>query len=144
VDYEPCRAQPDRPCLNEVVERHEGVTVEVLRCRRCGRLSTQWMRPEIAALEEATEAQVGKTLPKPPPEPKEYWPAVEHWLQRIHDLKVRSVVNIALIDDEAVNDVVSVYDAGPSELAMLGGLLIHYAANPLQDDFEEEDEADDD
>jgi NMD protein affecting ribosome stability and mRNA decay len=36
-----------------VVERHDGVTVEVLRCRRCGRRTIQWMRPEIAALQDA-------------------------------------------------------------------------------------------
>jgi hypothetical protein len=54
-DWDPCRARKDRPCLNDVIERHEGVVVEVLRCRRCGRVSVQWMRPEIAALQDAME-----------------------------------------------------------------------------------------
>lgn len=53
IDWDPCRVRPGQPCLSDVIERHEGVVVEVLRCRRCGRLSVQWMRPEIAALEEA-------------------------------------------------------------------------------------------
>ncbi len=53
MDYDVCRVNAPLPCLYEVVERHEGVVVEVLRCRRCGRRTVQWMRPEIAALEEA-------------------------------------------------------------------------------------------
>lgn len=53
VDWDPCRAKREMPCLYETVERHEGVIVEVLRCKRCGRRTIQWMRPEIAALEEA-------------------------------------------------------------------------------------------
>lgn len=61
-DYEICRAsRVPGPCLNDVIERHDGVTVEVLRCRRCGRVHVQWMRPEIAALQDAMEGSNEQT-----------------------------------------------------------------------------------
>ncbi len=33
---------PVDPCIYEEVERHEGVTVTVLRCKRCGHVEIEW------------------------------------------------------------------------------------------------------
>ena len=35
------------PCKYEVVERHENVTVEILRCRNCGHQEITWYRNNI-------------------------------------------------------------------------------------------------
>jgi hypothetical protein len=32
------------PCSYDVIEEHRGVTVRVLRCRRCGRQEIEWER----------------------------------------------------------------------------------------------------
>ena len=32
------------PCLYKVIEVHKNVTVEVLRCKRCGRIELSWYR----------------------------------------------------------------------------------------------------
>lgn len=32
------------PCVYEVIEQHEGVTVEVLKCRKCGHIEVTWRR----------------------------------------------------------------------------------------------------
>lgn len=34
------------PCFYEVAEVHENVTVEVLRCKRCGHIEISWYRPD--------------------------------------------------------------------------------------------------
>ena len=34
------------PCMYEVLEVHENVTVEVLRCKKCGHTEVSWYRPE--------------------------------------------------------------------------------------------------
>lgn len=35
---------PLDPCRYEEVERHEGVTVHILRCKNCGRIELTWSR----------------------------------------------------------------------------------------------------
>ena len=32
------------PCIYKVIEVHRNVTVEVLRCKRCGRVELSWYR----------------------------------------------------------------------------------------------------
>lgn len=32
------------PCFYKVIEVHKNVTVEVLRCKRCGRIELSWYR----------------------------------------------------------------------------------------------------
>ena len=32
------------PCTYDVIEEHRGVTVRVLRCRRCGHQEIEWTR----------------------------------------------------------------------------------------------------
>lgn len=147
-DFDICRANPGKPCLYDVAERHEGVVVEVLRCRRCGRRSIQWMRPEIAALQDAmVEAEddpssvTADAVPPSPqgegvqtktaaeaPEPRDYWEAAEMFLKELQPLKVQSMALIALTDDPGIHDVMSVFGAGPFELASMAGVLQMHAA----------------
>lgn len=169
MDYDICRANPGMPCLYDVVERHDSVTVEVLRCRRCGRRSIQWMRPEIAALQDAImeaaddpTSSTADTVPPSPqgegptktaaetPEPRDYWETAEMFLKELQPLKVQSMALIALTDDPGVHDVVSVFGAGPFELASMAGVLQMHAAyqygkaNDEDPDDDGEDEEDDD
>jgi hypothetical protein len=143
-DFDICRANPGKPCLYDVAERHEGVVVEVLRCRRCGRRSIQWMRPEIAALQDAMTGDAGERIAAASvstdpamteaktdaeaPEPRDYWEAAEMFLKELQPLKVQSMALIALTDDPGVHDVVSVFGAGPFELASMAGVLQMHAA----------------
>ena len=41
------------PCCYEVAERHRNVTVEVLKCKRCGHAEISWYR------QDDTESEVG-------------------------------------------------------------------------------------
>lgn len=41
------------PCCYEVAERHRNVTVEVLKCKRCGHTEISWYR------QDDTESEVG-------------------------------------------------------------------------------------
>ena len=34
------------PCEYELTERHRNVTVEVLRCRKCGHVEISWLRQD--------------------------------------------------------------------------------------------------
>lgn len=34
------------PCLYETIETHENVTVEILRCKRCGNIEISWYRKD--------------------------------------------------------------------------------------------------
>ena len=125
-----------KPCLNDVVERHDGVTVEVLRCRRCGKQTIQWKRPEIATLEDSI-AEAAASAPNAAPEPRDYWEAVEHFLRTLQNMKVRSLGLVALVDDEEAHDVVCTYDSSPWEIASMAGLLQLHAANREREDREE-------
>ena len=167
LDYEPCRADRSGPCLNEVVERHKGVTVEVLRCRRCGRRTVQWMRPELAALEEALVGEAEDGGEGPPhqsaaptaspqgeafrtsktddePEPRDYWEAVEEFLKELQRYRVRSLAMVALTNDPAAHDVTSVWGAGPFELSDAAGVLQLHAGYMFQRANEDEDDEDED
>ena len=44
------------PCCYDVVEKHENVTVEVLRCYRCGKQELSWYDPE------KIESELGEIL----------------------------------------------------------------------------------
>ncbi len=164
-DFDICRANPGKPCLYDVAERHEGVVVEVLRCRRCGRRSIQWMRPEIAALQDAMIGDADAPHPSPAatpspreeglteaktaadtPEPRDYWEMVEELLRDLQERKVRSLIAVALIDDENIHDVLSVWGAGPYELSDAAGILQLHAGllfNQINGSEDEEDEEDD-
>lgn len=39
------------PCTYDVIEEHRGVTVRVLKCRRCGHQEIEWTRGEGDATE---------------------------------------------------------------------------------------------
>jgi hypothetical protein len=62
------------------------------------------------------------------PEPRDYWEAAEMFLRELQPLKVQSMALIALTDDPGVHDVVSVFGAGPFELASMAGVLQMHAA----------------
>lgn len=166
-DFDNCRANPGKPCLYDVVEKHEGVTVEVLRCRRCGRRSIQWLRPEIAALQDAmteetgeriaaTSASTGPAMTEAKtdaeaPEPREYWEAAETWLRELQQYDVSAVAMVALTDNPDVHDVIVTHDTGPFELASMAGILQMLAAHkygesqqgPGEEDEDEEEDEDD-
>jgi hypothetical protein len=79
------------------------------------------------------------------PEKRDYWEAVEIFLKELQPLSVQAVAMVALTADEDVHDVVSIYGAGPFELASMAGILqMHagYQYSQLNDDDEEDDEAD--
>lgn len=141
MDYDNCRANPGKPCLYDVVERHDGVTVEVLRCRRCGRRSIQWMRPEIAALQDAMtgEEPPAKTAAGEP-EPRDYWPAVESWLKEAAKYPITAAAMVALTADENVHDVAVVYNAGPFETATMASVLQLMAGHKYDLMREDDDE----
>lgn len=149
-DFDNCRANPGKPCLYDVVEKHEGVTVEVLRCRRCGRRTIQWLRPEIAALQDAMTEGESKTAAEEP-EPREYWEAAESWLRELQQYDVNAVAMVALIDDPDVHNVIVTHGTGPFELASMAGILQMLAAHkygdsqqgPGEEDEDEEDDEDD-
>lgn len=157
-DWEPCQARPEGPCLNEVVERHDGVTVEVLRCRRCGRRTIQWMRPEIAALQDAiiegenTASPIADETPPPKrtktaagePEPREYWEAAEAWLRTLQQYNVNCVAMAALIDDPDVHDVIVTHGTGPFELSAIAGILQMMASHKYGEAVEDIDDEEDD
>lgn len=145
LSFDPCPVKPDRPCLSEVVERHEGVTVEVLRCRRCGRRSIQWMRPEIAALAEEMEHQAEGTTKTAAeePKPRRYWDGAESWLRELQKYNVSAVAMIALVDDEDVSNITVTYDTGPFEIAMMAGIL-QMIANKKYCDMNDDDREEDD
>ena len=43
---------PVDPCEYEVVEIHRNVTVEVLRCRKCGKIQIEWRYDDEVEQEE--------------------------------------------------------------------------------------------
>ena len=43
------------PCSYEVMETHRNVTVEVLRCKRCGHIEILWHRQEDTIDEEGEQ-----------------------------------------------------------------------------------------
>lgn len=34
------------PCIYEEIERHEGVTVVVLKCKNCGHIEIEWFKED--------------------------------------------------------------------------------------------------
>ena len=64
---------------------------------------------------------------------KPYYEAVENLLREIEHRKVKSLMMVALVDDEEIYDVVSDYAAGPMELAFISGLLQFHAQNKLRE-----------
>lgn len=72
---------------------------------------------------------------------KPYYQTVEEFLREIDDLKVRSMVLVALTDDAEVHDVICGFRAGPFELAEISGLLNLHAAHSYIK-INEEDETD--
>lgn len=81
------------------------------------------------------------------PEQREYWEAAELFLKELQPLHVQAVAMVALTDDPDVHDVVSVYGAGPFELASMAGILQMHAAyqfGKINDDEDPEDESEDD
>lgn len=82
------------------------------------------------------------------PEQREYWEAAELFLKELQPLHVQAVAMVALTDDPDVHDVVSVYGAGPFELASMAGILQMHAGyqysqiNGEEDEDEEDDEDD--
>lgn len=44
IDIRPDGIHPLDPCIYGIEERHEGVTVEVLRCRKCGHKEVTWIQ----------------------------------------------------------------------------------------------------
>lgn len=43
------------PCRYELIEKHENVTVEILRCKKCGHVEILWHRQEDTTDEEGEE-----------------------------------------------------------------------------------------
>lgn len=43
---------PIDPCDYELLEKHRNVTVEVLRCKKCGHVEVLWFRQEDTTDEE--------------------------------------------------------------------------------------------
>jgi hypothetical protein len=79
------------------------------------------------------------------PEKRDYWGAVEGFLQRINPLDVQSVACLAICRVEREGDidhVLATYAAEDAELAKMAGLLLHYSLDPIPDDEEGEDETD--
>ena len=64
---------------------------------------------------------------------KPYYAAVENMLRELECRNVKSLVMVALVDDEEIYDVVSDYAAGPMELAFISGLLQFHAQNKLRE-----------
>ena len=73
---------------------------------------------------------------------KPYYQTVENFLRETDDLKVRSMVLVALTDDDEIHDVICDFGAGPFELAEISGLLNLHAAHSYIKINEEEDEPD--
>lgn len=80
------------------------------------------------------------------PQPKEYWSSIEDFMKDIDDLKVDSLVLVALVspdDESGTRDVLAVYQAGPFELMNAAGTLqLHagYMFNKINADEEDEQE----
>lgn len=70
---------------------------------------------------------------------REYFEAVEGFLKAIHGLKVKTVCMVALIEDPDTFDVVSVFSAGPMEIAACAGILNVHAAKKYIEVNEEVD-----
>lgn len=43
------------PCFYEVAERHRNVTVEVLKCKRCGHTEISWYRQDDTESEVSSD-----------------------------------------------------------------------------------------
>lgn len=37
---------PVDPCIMQVMERYENVTIEVMQCKRCGKVEISWFRQD--------------------------------------------------------------------------------------------------
>lgn len=76
---------------------------------------------------------------------REYFGMVDEFLRMIHQLKVRSVCMVALIDSDDTFDVVSCFGAGPMEIAASAGILQMHAAHKYEEvNREEDNDAEDD
>ena len=80
------------------------------------------------------------------PEKRDYWVAVEGFLQKLHPLNVQSVACLAICKVEKEGDidhVLATYCAEDAELAKMAGLLLHYSIDPIPDEDEEDDDEED-
>lgn len=55
ITYRPDGKNELDPCRYEVIEKHRNVTVEVLRCKKCGHVEIAWARQENTEDDDETD-----------------------------------------------------------------------------------------